>query len=88
VTNDRSEPRAIAARAAAGEGLSRGVVLKLFGVILLALGALDSLLLWRGGLVADDFSFVLLVAGAFVYATGAVRSASRTQQPVQRPPKP
>jgi hypothetical protein len=73
VTGVRFDPRAAAARPVAGEGGRKGVVLKLFGVILLALGALDSMLSWRGGLVDHDFSFILFIAGAFVYAIGAIR---------------
>lgn len=53
----------------------KGVVTRLFGVVLIALGALDSMLSWRGGLVDSDFPFVLLAAGAFAYAIGAIRGA-------------
>ena len=51
---------------------------KIFGVILMALGALNSMLSWRGGIPAGDFALAFLIAGAFVYAVGAIASASST----------
>jgi hypothetical protein len=75
VTGIRFDPQAVAAHAAAGKEGRKGVVLKLFGVVLFALGALDSMLSWRGGIADTDPYFILLVAGAFVYALGAIRGA-------------
>lgn len=49
----------------------KGVVLKLFGVILMALGALDSMLAWRGGLADGDPYLFLILGGALLYALGA-----------------
>jgi hypothetical protein len=46
---------------------------KLFGVVLLALGTLDSMLAWRGGFAVGDFALALLAAGAFLVLAGAVR---------------
>lgn len=58
----------------------RGITAKLFGVILMALGALNSMLSWRGGLADTDFHFGLLACGVLVYLAGAIRGAgpSRT----------
>lgn len=52
----------------------KGVKTKLFGVGLIFLGAMDSMLFWRGGLVVNDFYLFLFVLGCVVYIIGAVRS--------------
>lgn len=57
----------------------KGVTAKLFGVVLMALGALDSMLSWRGGIADNDFYLLLLAAGAFVYAIGAIRGSRSTR---------
>lgn len=51
------------------------VITKLFGVILMAVGALDTMLSWRAGLPQADFHFSLLFAGMLLYALGAIRGA-------------
>ena len=52
----------------------KGVITKLFGVIFIFLGALDSMMSWRGGFtVSTSFAF-LIVAGLVLYAIGAIRS--------------
>lgn len=55
----------------------KGVTTKLFGVILMALGALDSMLSWRGGLADTDVYFALIFVGAILYFLGAVRGGGR-----------
>ncbi len=55
----------------------KGVTTKLFGVILIALGALDTMLSWRGGLGDTDFYVALIFLGAILYFLGAVRGAHR-----------
>jgi hypothetical protein len=55
------------------EGLTKGFIIKLFGVVLVFLGALDSMLTWRGGLAPSDFHFWLIAAGLLLYGIGAVR---------------
>lgn len=62
----------------------KGVVLKLFGVILMALGALDSMLAWRGGLAQTDFYFMLFLAGALLYSLGAIRSTAGPTRAARR----
>lgn len=61
-----------------GTEIRKGSIIKLFGVLLIFLGAMDSMLSWRGGFAADDFYLVLIAAGALVYAVGAVRGSRRT----------
>lgn len=51
----------------------RGAVLKLFGVTLVFLGVLDSMLSWRGGMAVSDFYVVLIASGIFLLAIGAIR---------------
>ncbi|OGA52906.1 MAG: hypothetical protein A3G24_26855 [Betaproteobacteria bacterium RIFCSPLOWO2_12_FULL_62_13] len=55
----------------------KGVTTKLFGVILMALGTLDVMLVWRGGLADTDSYFALLFSGAILYFLGAVRGGGR-----------
>lgn len=50
-----------------------GVIIKLFGAILMMLGLLDSLLSLRGGLPATEF-LLLFFFGAAVFAAGAIRA--------------
>jgi hypothetical protein len=51
----------------------KGVKTKLFGVILIILGILDTMLAWRGGFVVNGFYIFLLASGVFLYALGAIR---------------
>jgi len=65
----------------------RGAILRLFGVILLFLGALDFMLSWRAGLAIDAFYVFLFGAGALFYAVGAIRREGgprRRTSPQQR----
>lgn len=49
-----------------------GVKTRLCGAVLVFLGSLDSLLSWRGGIPLSRFHAVLIAAGLFVYAIGAM----------------
>ncbi|MHA1529468.1 MAG: hypothetical protein ACTSVG_10620 [Alphaproteobacteria bacterium] len=51
----------------------KGVVIKLFGVILVFLGVLDSMVSWRGGFAVSEIYPLMIVAGLFLYAVGAIR---------------
>jgi hypothetical protein len=53
--------------------IRKGVKTKLFGVILIFLGILDSMLAWRGGLAVNDFYLLLFVSGVLLYIVGAIR---------------
>jgi predicted membrane channel-forming protein YqfA (hemolysin III family) len=55
----------------------KGVKTKLFGVVLIVLGTLDSMLSWRGGFALSDLYVVLIACGVFLYAIGAIRHGSR-----------
>lgn len=50
-----------------------GVIFRLFGVVLIFVGALDSMLSWRGGAAQDNFYLILIGAGMFLFAIGAIR---------------
>ncbi len=65
------------------ETLKKGAKTKLFGVVLIFLGALNSMLSWRGGLVLSDFYIWLFISGSFLYAIGVIR-ASDTSTKLQR----
>ena len=56
----------------------KGVISKLFGIILIFLGTLDSMLSWRGGFAVNDFYFVLIASGILLYIVGAIRQGSKT----------
>jgi hypothetical protein len=51
----------------------RGVKTRLVGVVLIFLGILDSLLVWRGGATPGDPFLLLLAAGVALYVVGAIR---------------
>jgi hypothetical protein len=51
----------------------RGVKTRLFGVVLMILGFLDSLLTLRGGMPNEKY-LILIGIGAAIFAIGAVRS--------------
>lgn len=55
---------------------SRGAIIKLFGVVLVILGALDSMLMWRGGFDLSGLYVLMIVSGLFLYGVGSVRSKS------------
>ncbi len=52
----------------------KGAIIKLFGVVLIFLGAMDSMLSWRGGFAVGDFYLALIAAGVLVYGLGAIRA--------------
>jgi hypothetical protein len=52
---------------------SRGAVIRLFGVILVILGTLDSMLMWRGGFVLSNVYVGMIVSGLFLYVIGTIR---------------
>jgi hypothetical protein len=60
------------------EGKKKGVTTKLFGVILIFLGILDSMLSWRGGFAVNDFYVLLIASGILLYIVGAIRQGSKT----------
>ena len=56
----------------------KGVIMRLFGVILVFLGLLDSLLSWRGGFAVDGFYVLLIAAGISLYVMGAIKRGSKS----------
>ncbi len=54
----------------------KGVKTKLFGVLLVILGALDSMLSWRGGFDAGNAYLVLIAVGMTLFASGAIRQSN------------
>ncbi len=56
----------------------KGAAIKMFGMALIFVGVLDSMLSWRGGFQVDGAYALLMALGFFLYALGAIRSGSRT----------
>ena len=56
----------------------RGVAIKLFGVVFIFLGILDSMLFWRGGFEVNEAYALLIGSGIFLYVVGSIRSGSKT----------
>ncbi len=56
------------------DGPRNGVKTKLLGVVLVFLGAMDSMLSWRGGFEVSGYYFLLIALGIFVYVIGAIRA--------------
>ena len=61
------------------EPTNRGVNIRLFGVVLIILGALNSMLSWRGGFALTDTHVLLIVSGIALYAIGAIRRGRGTR---------
>jgi len=59
---------------------TKGVKTKIFGVILIILGTLDSLLALRGGFTLNSFYGALILLGIFLYAIGAIRGGQQSTQ--------
>ncbi|MDP7652791.1 MAG: hypothetical protein QGF38_13925 [Rhodospirillales bacterium] len=54
-------------------GNNRGAIIGLFGVILIILGALNTMLSWRGGLDVHPFHAMLIGTGLLLCLIGAIR---------------
>jgi hypothetical protein len=52
---------------------SRGAIVRLFGVILIILGALNAMLSWRGGLEVASFHTMLIATGLLLCLIGAIQ---------------
>lgn len=57
----------------------KGAIAKIFGVVLIFLGVLDSMLAWRGGLALNSFYVFLMASGALLYFIGAVRQGGEPE---------
>lgn len=51
---------------------TRGAIVRLFGVILIILGALNTMLSWRGGFEVLSLPVILIVTGLLLCLIGAV----------------
>ena len=63
------------------DGTRKGAIVKLFGVVLIFLGVLDSMLSWRGGSSVSAFYVWLIACGLLLYAAGAIRQGARSGAP-------
>jgi hypothetical protein len=57
---------------------AKGVFMRLFGVVLVFLGLLDSLLSWRGGFALDGFYVFMIAAGISIFVVGTIKRGSKT----------
>ena len=57
---------------------NRGAIFRIFGVILVILGWLDTMLSWRGGFGIAPFHAMLIVTGLLLYMIGAIRRGQRS----------
>jgi len=57
----------------------KGVVTRIFGVVLIILGSLDMMLSWRGGMEVNAFHAGIFMVGIILFALGAAMGASRRQ---------
>ena len=62
----------------ANNARNRGVMMRLFGVILIMVGVLDSMLAWRGGFAVSDVYVLLVASGIFIFFIGAVQRGSKS----------
>ncbi|MHA1601344.1 MAG: hypothetical protein ACTSW2_11005 [Alphaproteobacteria bacterium] len=59
-------------------GNNRGAIIRLFGVILIILGALNTMLSWRGGFEVLPFHAALIIMGLLLCLIGAIRRQNRS----------
>ena len=57
---------------------NRGAIFRIFGVILVILGWLDTMLSWRGGFEIAPFHAMHIVTGLLLYMIGAIRRRQRS----------
>lgn len=62
------------------EGPRKGYIIRLFGVVLIFLGVMDSMLSWRGGFTVSPFYLLLIGGGILLYAIGAIRRGAQVSQ--------
>ncbi len=55
----------------------KGAAIKMFGVALIFVGILDTMLSWRGGFRMDGTYALVIAFGFFLFALGAIRSGGR-----------
>ncbi len=55
----------------------KGAAIKMFGVALIFVGMLDTMLSWRGGFRMDGTYALLIAFGFFLFALGVIRSGRR-----------
>ena len=52
---------------------SRGAIIRLFGVIFVILGTLNSMLMWRGGFAVSTPYIGMIATGLFLFVIGTIR---------------
>ncbi|MBT3927033.1 MAG: hypothetical protein HOM52_18640 [Rhodospirillaceae bacterium] len=52
---------------------NKGTIIRLMGVVLIILGALDGMLSWRAGVPLSSIYVFLILGGALLYIVGVLR---------------
>ena len=58
---------------------NKGTILRLMGVVLIILGALDGMLSWRAGVALSNVYIYLILAGVMLFVVGVLRRGSTAQ---------
>ena len=53
----------------------KGIAIKVFGISLFLIGALNTMLCWRGGIAANTFGPSVMLAGIILFIIGTIRGA-------------
>ncbi len=64
-------------RAQTADERNRGAIVKLFGVVLVILGTLNTMLSWRGGLEIVPFHAMLIAGGLLLCLIGSILPGNR-----------
>ncbi|MBT3553314.1 MAG: hypothetical protein HOO19_11145 [Rhodospirillaceae bacterium] len=59
-------------------GIQKGVIPRLFGVLLIFVGTLDAMLSWRAAVALEYFYIFLVAAGLVFYVYGGIRRSQST----------
>lgn len=59
---------------------SKGLLLRVLGVVCVLVGALDCMLAWRGGFSISLMYLVFIAAGILLFVLGAIRRAAKPHQ--------
>ncbi|MAF47006.1 MAG: hypothetical protein CMM10_01960 [Rhodospirillaceae bacterium] len=59
----------------------KGVIPRLFGVVLIFVGILDAMLSWRAAVAVENFYLILVALGLVFYVIGGIRRRQDANEP-------